>query len=254
MTLTENIELQSERNSAQNKNYYSDLEEFLKDDTAGDLQKIRNFAIYTPRQFLTDFLVRYEIFKKVINVAGSVFEFGVMNGQSLMSFAQFSSILEPSNINREIVGFDTFEGFPKVTGEDTSGGASVIREGGFKVDGAYGRLLKAIKLYDDNRFIGHLQKVHLVKGDVNETLPQYLKENPHSIAALVYMDLDLYMPTKTVLETIIDRVPKGGIVAFDEANNRSFPGETMALMETIGISNINLQRIPSCSRISFFIR
>jgi hypothetical protein len=71
---------------------------------------------------------------------------------------------------------------------------------------------------------------------------------------LVYMDLDLYSPTKFVLEQIMDRVPKGAVVAFDELNHRSFPGETLALRETLGIGTVALRRLPFCSRISYFIR
>jgi hypothetical protein len=248
----ENIELQIERNSAQNLDYYSALEAFMAADQSGPLQMMRNFAVYTPRQFITDFLVRYELFKLVRDVAGSVLEFGVMNGQGLMSMAQFSAILEPANVTREIIGFDTFEGFPDVSARD--GEASLVKKGGFKVEGAYERLTQAIKLYDANRFIGHVPKVRTVKGNVLDTLPEYLKQNPHTIAALVYMDLDLYEPTKFVLGEIMDRVPKGAVVAFDELNHRSFPGETLALLETLGVSSVALKRIPFCSRISYFVR
>lgn len=248
----ENIEIQVERNSAQNLDYYAALEAFMAADNAGPLQLMRNFAVYAPRQFITDFLVRYELFKMVREVAGSVLEFGVMNGQGLMSMAQFSAILEPANVTREVIGFDTFEGFPDVTAQD--GAASVVKQGGFKVDGSYERLQQAARLYDANRFIGHVPKVRLVKGDVLQTLPEYLTQNPHTIAALVYMDLDLYAPTKFVLEHIMDRVPKGAVVAFDELNHRSFPGETLALLETLGIGSVALKRLPFCSRISYFIR
>jgi hypothetical protein len=251
-TTKENIEIQVERNSAENLSYYSALESFMANENSGPLQLMRNFAVYTPRQFLTDFLVRYELFKLIREVAGSILEFGVMNGQGLMSMAQFSAILEPANVNREIIGFDTFEGFPNVSIND--GVASVIKVGGYKVDGSYMRLHQAIKLFDSNRFLGHVPKVHLVKGDVTETLPEYLTKNPHTIAALVYMDLDLYTPTKFVLEQIMDRVPKGAIVVFDELNHRSFPGETTALLETLGIGTVALKRVPFCSRISYFVR
>ena len=248
----ENIELQVERNSAQNLHYYAALEAFMRSDNVGPLQLMRNFAVYAPRQFVTDFLVRYELFKMVQEVVGSVLEFGVMNGQGLMSMAQFSAILEPANITREVIGFDTFEGFPELSAQD--GTSSILKRGGFNVDGSYDRLQHAVKLFDSNRFIGHVPKVRLIKGDVLHTLPEYLAENPHTIAALIYMDLDLYLPTKFVLEQIMDRAPKGAIIAFDEINHPSFPGETLALLETLGIRSVALKRIPFCSRISYLIR
>ena len=246
------IPLQKERNCESNFEYYDELAKTLSSDTLDPLEMISNFAIYAPRQFLTDFLVRYELFKLIRDVSGSVLEFGVMGGQGLMSMAQFSAILEPTNLNREIIGFDTFEGFPSVSKKD--GTSTVVKKGMYRVDGSYERLIKAIKLYDANRFIGHVNKVSIVKGDVKNTLPDYLNANPHLVAALVYFDLDLYEPTKFVLKTILERIPQGAIVAFDEVNHRSFPGETLALSEVLGIDKIKLQRIPFCSRISYFIR
>ena len=55
-------------------------------------------------------------------------------------------------------------------------------------------------------------------------------------------------------EKLLPRVPKGGIVAFDELNFAEFPGETQALVEKVGLQNIALKRLPFCSRISYFVR
>lgn len=75
------------------------------------------------------------------------------------------------------------------------------------------------------------EKVELVKGNALQTIPKYLEENQHLIIALLFMDFDLHEPTKVALETLLPRVPKGGIVAFDEINNPGWPGETLALIE-----------------------
>ena len=86
------------------------------------------------------------------------------------------------------------------------------------------------------------------------TLDSFLDENPHVIISLLYLDMDIYKPTKYVLEKLINRVPIGGVIAFDEINLKDYPGETLALMDTIGIENVELKRIPFCSRISYFIK
>jgi hypothetical protein len=49
----------------------------------------------------------------------------------------------------------------------------------------------------------------------------YLNDNPQTVVALAYFDLDLYPPIKTCLELIFDRVPKGGVLGFDELNSKS---------------------------------
>ena len=79
----------------------------------------------------------------------------------------------------------------------------------------------------------------------------FLDENPHVVFSLVYFDMDIYEPTKYTLEKIISRIPKNGIIAFDEVNHESFPGETVALLETFDLRNIELKRLPFCSRISY---
>ena len=74
--------------------------------------KLQNFVKYVRRQDLTRLIARYEIFKKALNVKGSVIECGVFKGAGLMAWALFSDMLEPVNLTRRIYGFDTFEGFP----------------------------------------------------------------------------------------------------------------------------------------------
>ena len=48
------------------------------------------------------------MFKEILNVHGIV-ECGVLYGNGTMTFAHLSSILEPVNFTRKIIGFDTFE-------------------------------------------------------------------------------------------------------------------------------------------------
>jgi len=240
------------KNSEENLSYYEALAALYEADPSSTLLKLRSFAVYAPRQVVTDFLVRYELFKMVLDVPGSIFEFGVFNGQGLMSFAHFSAVMEPAHITRQIVGFDTFGGFTGVDEIDGKSRSDLVREGEYSLD-SYERLKQAIRLFDRNRFIGHVGKVELVKGDVVQTLEPYLEENPHSLAALLYLDMDIHAPTKYVLERMLMRVPKGGVVAFDELNMKDFPGETVALMETMKLNQTPLRRLPFCSRIAYFV-
>lgn len=245
--------IRAERNSSENLGYYAGLEDFLSGETISEILKMSSFAVYTPRQVITDFLVRIDLFRMILEVPGSIVECGVFNGQGLMTFAQASAILEPNNLSRMLYGFDTFEGFRGVSPEDARGNSGFLKEGGMGLD-SFERLNRAIKLYDRNRFIGHVEKVRLVKGDIMETLDPFLEANPHLLVALLYLDLDLYKPTRHVLERLIDRVPKGGIIAFDQLAHPEFPGETLALLHTLGAGKLELRRFQYSSRISYFIR
>lgn len=243
----------SPNNDDRTLDYYAQLEQFISATPGTNLLKFRNFSVFTPRQVISDFLVRYELFKLILDVPGDILEFGVFFGQGLFSYAQFSAILEPYYINREIIGFDTFAGFPEISDKDSTGNLELLRAGGLKAD-CYETLIHASQLFDQNRYLGHIPKIRLVKGDVTNVLDEFIADNPHVMIAILYMDLDLYQPTKEVLAKLYDRVPVGGVVAFDQLNHRSFPGETVAFWEELGGKGCSLKRLPFCSRISYFIK
>ena len=101
--------------------------------------------------------------------------------------------------------------------------------------------------------LSHIKKYEIVKGDAIKTFPEYLNQNPHTIFSLVFLDFDIYEPTKEILKMIKPRLVKGSVVAFDELNDPDSPGETLALMETIGLNNVELKKFPYASRVSYFI-
>lgn len=221
--------------------YLDGMEKILKKSKLSDLEKFFNFPVYSQRQRIAEFLMKYEIFKKIKNIQGSIVECGVLNGFGLMSFAHFSSILEPVNFNRKIIGFDSFEGFPNVSKKDNKGGVFNAKKGNLKTH-SLNELKNISKLYDLNRSIGHINKIELVKGNAVKTIPDYLKKNQHLIVSLLYLDFDLYEPTKVALKNFIPRMPKGSIIAFDELNHPDWPGETTALIEELGINNLKIER------------
>lgn len=204
-------------------------------------RKLENFPKYVRRQHLKRFLAMYEIFKLVLPAKGSVIECGVYQGFSLMAWAKLSTILEPENLTRRIYGFDTFEGFPAVHEKDTSGIAAP-EQNGLHAD-SYDELQALIAEYDQDRFLGHLEKVCLIRGDATQTIPQFIADNPHLVVSLLFLDFDLYEPTKVAIEHFLPRMPKGAIMAFDELDNPIWPGETQALLDSIGINRLELRRI-----------
>ncbi len=203
--------------------------------------KLDNFPKYIREQQLRRLFALYEIFKKILPVKGSVIECGVYGGFGLMSWALMSSILEPVNLNRRIYGFDTFEGFPSIGSKDQSRHSEIKR--GDLATQSYDELEQILKIYDTNRFIGHIKKGHLIKGDAVKTIPEFVQDNKHLVVSLLFLDFDLFEPTKVAIEQFIPRMPKGSIVAFDELDNPIWPGETQALLETIGINNLRIERL-----------
>ncbi|KAF6242986.1 dTDP-6-deoxy-L-hexose 3-O-methyltransferase [Nitrosopumilus sp. b1] len=230
--------------------YYQKLEKYINSSPSNIVEKFKNFTKYVPRQDLTRFLVKYEIFKKILNVSGSIVECGVLHGAGLMSFAHLSSIFEHLNHERKIIGFDTFEGFPDEASIHDN--KEYAKKGELAIN-SYEDLIECAKLYDENRFLNHVPKIDLIKGDILETVPKYLKENPQTVVSLLYLDADLYEPTKVCLENFVPRMPKGSVIVFDEINDKVWPGETTALLNTVGIQNLRLQRFPFDTKVSYAV-
>jgi hypothetical protein len=213
--------------------------------------RIENFPKYVRRQHLTRLFALYEVFKRVLPVKGSVVECGVNRGYGLMAWAKMSAILEPANLTRRIYGFDSFAGFPAVTDKDRAGPRwETAQPGALRAD-SYEELLRLIELYDQDRFLGHIPKVELVKGDATHTIPAFIAEHPHVVVSLLFLDFDLYEPTKVALENFVPRMPKGAILAFDELDNPLWPGETKAVIDTLGMGKLKLERVEFDPYIAF---
>lgn len=214
--------------------------------------KIENFPKYIKRQNLTRLISLYEIFKMTLDIKGSVVECGVNQGFGVMTWAKLSAILEPTNLTRRIYGFDTFDGFPEVSDQDLSMNSKHIKPGDLAAD-TFSELEKLTQIYDSTRFLGHVDKVKLIKGDANETIPKFVSDNPHLMVSLLFLDFDLYKPTKTALENFLPKMNKGGIVAFDELDNPLWPGETKAMFEFLNDYNLKIKRFPFDPYIGYSI-
>jgi hypothetical protein len=227
-----------------------EIKEFISQSQADKIDIAANFAVYANRQDINRFLALHEIFKLQMPVKGSIVECGVYSGSSLFSFAHFSGIYEPANYHREIIGFDTFQGFPKWSVQDDFEPSRGIFEP--TID-TFRELSNASSVFQKNHYLEGEKKIRLIKGDALETIPNFLKSHKHLIVSMLYLDFDLYEPTKVALENFLPRMPKGALLVFDEIHNPHWPGETQALVETIGISNIEIRNFPFNPNISYVI-
>ena len=215
-------------------------------------EKISQSSLFLKRQELSKILFLHDLYLKVQHVHGVVMEFGVRWGQNLVTLVNLRGILEPYNMARKIIGFDTFEGFPSVDQKD--GQMSYIEKGAFGVTQNYKPFLEQVlQCHENESPLNHIQKYELIKGDASFTVPNYLENHPETIIAFAYFDFDIYQPTKDVLEAILPYLTKGSIIAFDELVDDGFPGETIALRETIGFQNVSIKRNQYAGRQSYLI-
>jgi hypothetical protein len=179
-------------------------------------------------------------------------EFGVRWGQTLSLLSALRGIFEPFNRHRKIIGFDTFEGFKGLSDQD--GKACKCKDGSFSVTPDYVEYLDSLLCIQEKlNPIGHLKKYELVKGDACNSVPQYMAQHPETLVSMAIFDFDIYKPTKAALETIRPRLFKGSVLVFDELCDDIFPGETVALMESMEINSLRIERLPMTARISYMV-
>ncbi len=239
-----------ELDSNKDDQYFEAVDELLARASLSPRLAMENFARFSSIPSLSRFLARYEVFQKVIEVPGVVIDAGVFHGFSLFTWAKLSAILEPTNHTRRVVGFDTFSGFPSVADEDQSSVSEAMHAGGYQ-GSAEAEIQAAVDAFDINRPLNHIPKVDLVGGDVCQTAPQYLVDNPHLVVSLLHLDLDLFEPTKVMLETFVPRMPKGAVIIFDELNSAFFPGETQAVLDYLGLNTRPIRKLPFHPWISY---
>jgi hypothetical protein len=244
------IEQNKHRHSEADEQNYASIGDDFEASQLSVFSKMEAFPRFTTKRSMARFLCKHELYKKIIETNGYIVECGVLNGAGLFTWAQMASIYEPSNYNRRIVGFDTFDGFPEVSDVDTMA-CSVTQAGDLRGD-TLESLQRSIQRYHAERYLSHIPVVELVPGDFMKTGQAWIERNPQALVALLYLDFDLYEPTKEALDTFLPRMGKGSIVCFDEALCQEFVGETKAYLESFG-SRYQLRRFPTDPWISYVV-
>jgi hypothetical protein len=189
-------------------------------------------------------LAHRDLYASVASLPGSVVELGVYKAASLIRWATFRRLFENDG-SRQIVGFDAFGKFP-TQGVTAAVDRQFIErfeaagEDGLSVDETSAIL--AAKGFDN---------IALLPGDVLDTVPDYLAENPEVRVALLHLDMDVYEPTAFALDQFAARVVGGGVIVVDDYG--AVAGATQALDEFVGRTGLRLEKLAYYS-VPTFIR
>ncbi|MFL6118743.1 class I SAM-dependent methyltransferase [Actinophytocola sp.] len=229
--------------SPQEKEVRERLTKLLTDTPIPPVYLIDNLPVYLRRHQLADLLTMDALYQELLELPGVIMEFGVLHGRHLAILAALRGIHEPYNSFRRIIGFDTFTGFPDLSDIDQVSPSAAV--GRFAVPhDEVDHLREVLAAHEAGDPVSHVQRTFVVKGDVRETVPQYLADNPETVIGMAFFDLDLYEPTRDVFEAIRPHLVKGSIIAFDELGHPRWPGVTAALRETLGLENLRLRQLP----------
>jgi hypothetical protein len=190
------------------------------------------------------FIAHYELYKKIINLLGAIVECGLFKGNSFFRLAHFRDLLE-SRYSRKLIGFDIFGVFPQTNFEDDK-----------KYLNAFTNSVgsNSIELDEINKIMEYKQLVNyeFIKGNINETIVRYCKNNEHLKIALLHIDTDVYEPAVTIFENMYNRVVRGGVIMFGDYG--TFPGETKAVDEFFADKGLIIQKLPMSHIPSFVIK
>ena len=214
----------------------------LESDRAWDYEN--GFYWFSHPSRINKMLAHFDLYKSIIGIPGHIFELGVFKGTSLIRLATFRAILE-SEYSRKIVGFDAFGKFP-VDKLSLSEDIDLIKH--FESIGGDGLSVDELGEIMQKKCF---QNINLIKGNVFETVPKYLKENPETRIAFLHLDMDVKEPTAFALEELYSRVVPGGVIVFDDYN--AVKGETDAVDEFLAQKKLRIEKL-SYYNIPSFIR
>lgn len=151
---------------------------------------------------------RAELVRMIANIPGDIVDAGTFKGISTIQFAHYLEIFRSAGAGR-VVSFDTFEAVFSHARADETASAIAHMENRYEKS-AFDQLNEA------RQALGLTDRIEIVRGDIMETFELYLKNNPGFRIAMLHCDLDVYAPTKRLLELAWPRIVRGGIVVFDQ--------------------------------------
>ena len=215
-------------------NTYKKIVKLIKKYNFSEFDLISNYGLFSGDTNLFKTLTIYNLIKQTEKVNGDIIEFGIWRGNTSLLIKK---ILEIYRINKKVFMFDHFRGLRHFQRKDGNK-AKFLK-------GSYLGNKKPIKeLINFFKF----KNIYFIDKDATKLNNNFFGKQKFSMAII---DVDLYEPTKKILEALKKNISKNGIIIFDEGRSKLFPGEGLALKEflknnksTFKLKNIEYSRQP----------
>jgi hypothetical protein len=173
------------------------------------------FIMSNDTKVFNKLIARAFIYDKVKDVPGDIVECGVFKGSGVYTFLKLKRLLNP-NSSKRVIGFDFFdttELLKSLNNEQDIESMKVLFSGrDFVHEQSFEETLNNKIMadgFEPREFL-------LVQGDVCKTTRDFVRDNPGFKISLLYMDVDLEVPTYETLINLWDNISKGGMIVFDE--------------------------------------
>ncbi len=151
-------------------------------------------------------LAHYELFKRIAFLEGSIVKCGISAEASFMRFASFRNLIAEQS-NHKVVAFEKQTKSLYIDNEEDMSGTLLYKVKSTTIDtkALQKKLLKK----------GLANKIEFVPGNLGDSIPEYLMENPDFKISFLNIDMDDYDAALIALQFFYPRLVHGGILIFD---------------------------------------
>ncbi len=174
-----------------------------------------SFILSKDRRVFNKLMSRALLYNEIKDIPGDIVECGVFKGTGMYTFLKLKNIFNP-NSSKKVIGFDFFDTEGLISsiggGQDKEAMDTLFKKRNFEHKSSF-------KDEFHNQLLSHgfpSSDFELVEGDISITSQTFSQANPGLKISLLYLDLDLEIPTYQTLNNLWNNVTKGGIVVFDE--------------------------------------
>ena len=136
-----------------------------------------------------------------------------------------------------VFGFDDFKGYNNFSEYDKNFRQFVDEKKHYLVSD-FDFVSRLLDLKTDDNLIPGVKRAEIINGDVLDTIDEFLVKRGGLRLCLLYIDVNLYEPTKYTLEKFYDFVVPNGIIALNGYAQAPHDGEAKALDEFLNTRNL----------------
>lgn len=164
------------------------------------------FPDVSDKSYSGKLVAHYELYRKVSHLNGSVVKCGIAAEEGFTRFAMLRNMIAVQP-NQKVIAFEKFAKSLYLTNgsQNSSTLQYQIKREPIDVDRIQQKLLKK----------GVTEKIEFVPGNIGDSIPEYLMENPELKIAYLNIDFDDYESALTTLQFFYPRLVHGGILIFD---------------------------------------
>jgi len=164
------------------------------------------FPEVSEKNYSGKLVAHYELYKKISHLEGSVVKCGIAAEEGFTRFAMFRNLIG-AQAGQKVIAFEKFSRSLHYDQScvETGGLQYQVKRSSIDIDRIQQKLLKK----------GIVEKIDFIPGNINDSIPDYLIENPEFKISFLNIDFDDYEACLTTLQFFYPRLVHGGILIFD---------------------------------------